>query len=166
MNTLVKLKEVLVLQCNDGVINNSGYLGKLPSAEEVHKLYEAGTHTIHKSKFKDSKIVCFPNDGLLVKFGKDVSKSEAYTLLTLQRMLGDDGNFLAPRVYAWHTNTSTRESFLFYNYFPGVTLEKHWHEVSEKDKEEIAMDIKIFLVRMKKLRQENHETWIGEFNIS
>lgn len=106
----------------------------------------------------------FPHIGLLVKWGCSNSIAEGQCLWALRHIL--PGMVPVPEVYGWHTDVGPEgyeEVFIYMELIRGVTLEDRWPNLSIEDKLAISIQLRDILARMRRIRQDPNDSYLGMF---
>jgi hypothetical protein len=99
-----------------------GASAKLPSPAEVRNIAAAQMHPRALIRTRP-KPISFPNLGLMVKFGTEVTTSEARSLLIVRNLLSSA--VLVPDVFSWCIDDG--QAFIYMELIEWITLEQSWH---------------------------------------
>lgn len=109
--------------------------------------YTAGSCT---TKFESLKVV--------VKYGYDITASEAHCLRALRRLLPDE--VPVPTVYGWCEDGG--EVFIYMELIEGATLESQWESLSNQAKKEACTQLRAIIKGLRKLHQDPSDEFLGK----
>ncbi|KAF3183879.1 hypothetical protein TWF788_005351 [Orbilia oligospora] len=130
---------------------------ELPSPSEIRDRYNATTEF---PAFERPPPVMFPDRGLLVKWGTEVSIAEGQCLYFLKRNLSSEIN--VPEIFAWRQDNGF--TFLYMELVDGKQLDAVWDDVSEDERDDICQSLKKMISSLRRLKQDPKDRYIG--NIS
>jgi aminoglycoside phosphotransferase (APT) family kinase protein len=93
-----------------------------------------------------------------VKYGEDITVSEAHCLRALRRLLPDE--VPVPEVYGWCEDGG--EVFIYMELITGVTLESQWATLSDQAKKEVSSQLCAIVKGLRKLHQDPSDRFIGK----
>jgi hypothetical protein len=128
---------------------------KLPSPAEVRE-----RSTFFESReLYDPAPVKFEHLNLIVKFGPRISTSEALCLWAVRKFLQNE--VPVPELYGW--DTDGQHVFIYMQLIQGHTLQERYETLNSKDKRSVCEDLRMFMGKLRSLRQKPQEQCIGEF---
>ncbi|KAJ7481460.1 kinase-like domain-containing protein [Mycena latifolia] len=95
------------------------------------------------------KVLHFPNLGLVVKYGRDISISEGQTLWVLKKHCPQ---VRVPEVYGW-CQDEEGETFLYMEYLEGRTLESCIETLADEELRAVAVQVALMMRDVRSLRQ-------------
>jgi hypothetical protein len=95
---------------------------------------------------------------IVVKYGENITVSEARCLRALRRLLS--GGVPVPEVYGWCEDGG--EVFIYMELITGVTLESQWESLSEQAKKEVCKQLRTIVNSLRKLQQDPSDQFLGE----
>ncbi|KAF2258103.1 kinase-like protein [Lojkania enalia] len=101
--------------------------------------------------------VTFPNIGLLVKYGTEVTIAEGQCLLFIRNNLSKA--VPVPEVYGWCKDNG--QVFIYMELVDGVTLEKSWDAMAQKDRISICQQLRHMVDAWRNLKQNFSPPFIG-----
>jgi hypothetical protein len=104
--------------------------------------------------------VKFEELNLIVKFGLNVSTSEALCLWAIRKFL--DGQVPVPEVYGW--DSDGQRVFIYMQLIHGVTLFERYDSLSSDDKRAICQDLRRVMSKLRDIRQSPSNQVIGMFH--
>jgi hypothetical protein len=131
-----------------------GRTHQFPTPEHVRSFSKPDQLT-HPVRFEDL--------GLIVKFGPDVSTSEAINLWAIRRAF--QGLVPMPEVYGWRVlelEGKNPEVFIYMQLMQGSTLEQRWPTLSFTEKQTICSDLHAMVSCFRGLRDNESEHVIGK----
>ena len=136
----------------------------LPSPNEVRnraRLDEGLPTRTTKTGGRRRNVVLFPDVGLVVKWGSNISIGEGQCLWACQHLL--PGVVPVPEIFGWYTNREVGkdEVFLYMEYVQGITLEDCWSSLSSEDKHTITSQLREMLIRMRQVQQDANDMFLG-----
>ena len=104
-------------------------------------------------------IARFPELGLVVKYGRNVTRDEAITMWTVRKWLGD--RVPIPEVFGWKSRGEF--GLIYMELISGVTLQERWKdpEFTEADKATICQELKEMISLIREQPRESNEEFIG-----
>ena len=102
--------------------------------------------------------VSFPHLGVLVKYGTEVSIAEGQCLLLVRRTLSP--TVPVPEVYGWCKDDG--QVFIYMELIDGVTLEKSWETLIEKDRLAICQQLRCMIDAWRSLKCDDTSAFIGK----
>jgi hypothetical protein len=100
----------------------------------------------------------FDSLNIVVKYGEDITVSEAHCLRALRRLLPDE--VPVPEVYGWREDGG--EVFIYMELITGVTLESQWATLSDQAKKEVIPQLCAIVKGLRKLHQDPSDRFIGK----
>lgn len=104
--------------------------------------------------------VTFPNLGLLVKYGREVSLAEGQCLLFICNALCEV--VPVPEVYGWCKDDD--QLFIYMQLIDGVTLEKRWDAMIEEERTSVCRQLHDMVDALRGVKQDSLSPFIGMFN--
>jgi hypothetical protein len=95
---------------------------------------------------------------IIVKYGEDITVSEAHCLRALRRLL--PGEVPVPEVYGWCEDGG--EVFIYMELIAGVTLESQWATLSDQAKKEVSSQLRTIVKGLRKLHQDPSDQFLGK----
>ena len=125
----------------------------LPSPDEVRKQAVANGLDVSQTFRPDP--VKFPDLGLLVKWGTDVTIAEGQCLWFMRNYMRD--KVPVPEIYGWRCDEET--TFLYMELVDGDTLEARWPTLAEADRTRVCTQLRDIVQRLRQLkRNQTHST--------
>jgi hypothetical protein len=106
--------------------------------------------------------VIFPNLGLLVKYGTEVTLAEGQCLLFIRNNLSEV--VPVPEVYGWCKDGD--QAFIYMELVNGMTLETSWDTMIEGEKTAVCQQLHDMVDALRGLKQDSWPPFIGKFNLS
>jgi hypothetical protein len=106
--------------------------------------------------------VTFPNVGLLVKYGTEVTLAEGQCLLFIRNNLSEV--VPVPEVYGWCKDGD--QAFIYMELVNGMTLETSWDTMIEGEKTAVCQQLHDMVDALRGLKQDSWPPFIGKFNLS
>jgi hypothetical protein len=104
----------------------------------------------------------FDSLNIVVKYGSNITGSEAYCLRALRQLLPDE--VPVPDVYGWCEDGG--EGFIYMELIRGVTLERQWGSLSDQAKKEVCKQLRTAVDGLRKLHQDPSDQFLGRlFNL-
>lgn len=129
----------------------------LPTPAEVRAINkESGG--ICATSFNRPPPVKFPLLGLLVKYGADVTVTEAETQHMIYKRL--KGKVPVPEVFGW-TNDGG-QVFIYMSLIEGETLERRWSALNEEEREAICQELNAMAKVWRSLEQPDQVLYVGK----
>jgi hypothetical protein len=100
----------------------------------------------------------FDSLNIVVKYGEDITASEAHCLRALRRLLPDE--VPVPEVYGWCEDGG--EVFIYMELITGVTLESQWESLSHQVKKEVCKQLRTIVKGLRKLHQDPSDRFLGK----
>jgi hypothetical protein len=100
----------------------------------------------------------FDSLNILVKYGEDITVSEAHCLRALRRLLPDE--VPVPEVYGWCEDSG--EVFIYMELIPGVTLESQWATLSDQARKDVSSQLRTIVKGLRKLHQDPGDQFLGK----
>ncbi|KFZ19575.1 hypothetical protein V502_03539 [Pseudogymnoascus sp. VKM F-4520 (FW-2644)] len=126
----------------------------LPTPEEVRALL--GTNH-NKDRPPPGR---FEHLNLIVKWGPNVTVSEAQSLWAIKRVLGDEDP--APELYGWRVDG--RDVFIYMECVQGETLKDRWGFHTDADKTLVCDHLRQIITSLRRVEQDPNDTFIGSPN--
>ncbi|RAL15836.1 uncharacterized protein BO97DRAFT_468007 [Aspergillus homomorphus CBS 101889] len=105
--------------------------------------------------------VKFAELGLLVKFGRYVTTTEALNLWTIKKTFGDD--IPVPEVFGWRVDQDGF-TFIYMELIGGPTLEECWDSLDALQRRTINDQLCGIMGKLRTLAQDPSERFIGSIN--
>lgn len=105
----------------------------------------------------------FEEIGLVVKFGRRVTTTEAINLWTVRRIFQEA--VPVPELYGWRVleqEGNGRYVFIYMQLIQGPTLLERWPELSCADKQAICTDLRAMVSSLRSLRDGESQQIIGK----
>jgi hypothetical protein len=131
-----------------------GRTRQFPKPTYLRSLYEP---------YQYPRPVKFEDLGLIVKFGPNITVSEAINLWAIRRVFHD--LVPVPEVYGWRIleqEGKSPEVFIYMQLIQGPTLEQRWVTLSVTEKQTICSDLRTMVSCFRSLRENNAEQVIGK----
>ena len=133
-----------------------GLATALPSPFEVREQARVQDTDVAKDSFRPDRVK-FPERGLLVKRGSDVTIAEGQCLWALKRLLPE---VPVPEIYGWATEGDY--VLLYMELIDGVTVEKRWPLMTENEKTGFWKGVRAVVDSLRNLSQESNDHFIGK----
>ncbi|KAK5654573.1 hypothetical protein OQA88_7202 [Cercophora sp. LCS_1] len=133
---------------------NSGQID-LPTPSAIRDAAVQGTHNVQTSG-EGITTMPVPSLNLLVKYGPNVTITEAKCLLLLRRLLPQ---IPVPEVYGWRKDAG--ETFLYMSLPQGITLAEGWPLLSEDQKTDICNQLKDIIDSWRRLKQSSNHNAVA-----
>lgn len=129
----------------------------LPSPTEVREAASRSSDFSVADKNRPPPVV-FPNLGLLVKYGREITIAEGQCLLFIRNTLSDI--VPVPEVYGWCKDDE--QVFIYMELVDGITLEKSWETMTESERMAVCQQLREMINAWRGLKQEFSPPFIGE----
>ncbi|KZL68998.1 phosphotransferase enzyme family protein [Colletotrichum tofieldiae] len=133
----------------------------LPTPAEVRARNEESGN-IRATNFNRPPPVTFPSLGLLVKYGGDVTITEARTQMMVHERL--QGKVPVPEIFGWTEDSG--QGCIYMSLIEGVTLQERWPDMNEDERRMICGELKEMVKALRALEQDSHDRFVGESIIS
>ncbi|KAF1956561.1 hypothetical protein CC80DRAFT_535230 [Byssothecium circinans] len=100
----------------------------LPTPANVRRVASQSTNPMAQIPTRPPPVL-FPDQGLIVKYGTEITIAEGQCLLYIRKALRD---VPVPELFAWRKDDG--QVFLYMELIEGITLEKKWETMGEEDK--------------------------------
>jgi hypothetical protein len=100
----------------------------------------------------------FDSLNVVVKYGENITASEALCLQALQKLLPDEVH--VPKLYRWCEDEG--EVFIYMELITGVTLESQWESLSDQAKKEVCKKLRTIVEGLRKLQQDPGNQFLGK----
>ena len=127
----------------------------LPHPVEVRRI--AG----HQASYVRPPPVVFHSMGLLVKYGQLITNAEAQCLWAIKRYLPE---VPVPDVYGWCRDG--KDTFIYMEFIPGVTLEQCWNSLNEEEKHCISEQLRQMVQALQRFKQNPADPFIGKCSLA
>ncbi|KAF1847163.1 phosphotransferase family protein [Cucurbitaria berberidis CBS 394.84] len=130
-----------------------GRTRQFPTPEYVRSFFRP-TQLLRPVRFEDL--------GLIVKFGPDISMTEAINLWVIRKVF--QHLVPVPEVYGWRVlerEGKPREVFIYMQLVQGPTLEQRWMTMSFDEKQTISSDLRAMVSYLRSFRDNESEQCIG-----
>ncbi|PKY05734.1 hypothetical protein P168DRAFT_130015 [Aspergillus campestris IBT 28561] len=131
----------------------------LPSPAKVRSTNKA-TNNPHSTSFNRPPPVKFPSLGLIVKYGADVTVTEARTQQLVYERLS--GVVPVPEVFGW--TEDGEQVFIYMALVEGETLEKRWGVLNEEEREAICKELNGMVKAWRSLEYPDQGLYVGSLN--
>jgi aminoglycoside phosphotransferase len=132
----------------------------LPRPLEIRAVNK-GNPDPRAGNFKRPPPVSIPSLGLFVKYGGDVTVTEAQTQLSLRSRLS--GSVPIPEVYGWAVDNG--QTFIYMELVEGVALYEVWGRLGEPDRLGICEELRAMIQAWRALKQLEDPPYIGKLDI-
>jgi hypothetical protein len=95
--------------------------------------------------------VAFPDLGLLVKYGREITIAEGQCLLFVRNTLSDV--VPVPEVYGWCKDDG--QVFIYMELVDGITLEKSWGTMTESERIPVCQQLREMINAWRGLKQDS-----------
>jgi aminoglycoside phosphotransferase (APT) family kinase protein len=131
---------------------------RLPSPDEVRAKSREGIQIGEYVNDLATSIVRYPELNILVKFGVEVTQSEAQSLLVANTFLRH--KVPVPELFGWCR--SDREFFIYMQLIPGPTLEECWPAMTEMQKIKVCSELAQVFRNLHSLKRTQNDTFVGK----
>ncbi|PGH11833.1 hypothetical protein AJ79_04630 [Helicocarpus griseus UAMH5409] len=128
----------------------------LPTPAEIRAINKASGN-ICASYFNRPSPVTIPSLGLFVKYGADVSLTEAQTQMMVREKL--QGRVPVPEVFGWAEDADQR--FIYMSLVEGETLQVRWIGMDENERQAVCEELKHMAKAWRDLKQDGGDCYIG-----
>lgn len=128
----------------------------LPAPDEIKAINEQ-TGSIHTTSYDRPPPAILPSLRLLVKYGADVSATEAETQRMIRTRLQ---SVPIPEVFGWTKYNG--QTFIYMDLIEGITLCDRWAGLNETERQSICEELSRMVQAWRALTQEEGEQYIGE----
>lgn len=132
---------------------------ELPPPSQVRAINHASGNT-RANNFCRPPPVIVPSQGLVVKYGADVTIAEAETQVMVREQLL--GRVPVPEVFGWTEDGD--QTFIYMSLIPGETLQQRWGGLDENERQTICAELRQMVTTWKALRPELDDIYIGKEN--
>jgi hypothetical protein len=101
--------------------------------------------------------VKIPSLGLVVKYGADVTVTEAQTQMEIREQL--QGHVPTPEIFGWSEDGG--QVFVFMSLVEGETLEERWSSMNEVERQAICKKLQHIVKIWRALTQDQQDCYIG-----
>jgi hypothetical protein len=101
--------------------------------------------------------VVFLSLGLIVKYGSEVSVSEARCQILVRAILSPQ--VPVPEVYGWCTDGG--QTFIYMELIEGITLEKRWDHLNDQERTSVCTELRHMVDSWRALTQQSLPPFIG-----
>jgi hypothetical protein len=129
----------------------------LPSPDMIRELASRSQDSRAKCRTRPPPVY-FPSLGLCVKYGTEVTIAEGQCLLLVNRKLSQD--VPVPEVYRWCKDDG--QVFIYMELINGVTLEKSWEGLNERDRLAICGQLRCMIDAWRNLGCASDFAFIGK----
>ncbi|OAL55171.1 kinase-like protein [Pyrenochaeta sp. DS3sAY3a] len=146
----------------NAVFRNSAFFTKpnepvaLPSPTEVREAASRSSDPNVANKNRPPPVV-FPDLGLLVKYGREITIAEGQCLLFVRNNLSNVVPI--PEVYGWCKDDG--QVFIYMELVEGITLEKSWEAMAESERMAVCQQLREMINAWRGLKQEFSPPFIG-----
>ncbi|KAH8647525.1 kinase-like domain-containing protein [Ilyonectria robusta] len=105
--------------------------------------------------------VAIPSLGLLVKYGGDVTITEAQTQRAVRDLL--QGQVPIPEVFGWTKDAD--QIFIYMSLMDGETLQDRWSAMSEVERQAVCQELKHMAKAWRALKQDKYDRYVGSLDI-
>lgn len=129
----------------------------LPTPAEVRAINEESDN-LRGTYFNRPPPVKFPSLGLIVKYGADVTVTEAETQTMVYKQL--KGKVPVPEVFGW--TEDGRQVFIYMSLIGGETLEQRWGALSHEEREAVCKELNGMAKAWRSLEQPDQVLYVGK----
>ena len=129
----------------------------LPPPSTVRAINEQSGN-VRATYFNRPPPVKIPELGLVIKYGADVTITEAQTQIMVREEL--DGQVPVPEVFGWTEDGG--QVFIYMSIVEGDSLVERWGSMDESERRSICAELKDMSKAWRALEQQGHEPYIGE----
>lgn len=126
----------------------------LPSPAEIRAINQQSGKGVG---FNRSPPVKIRSLGLFVKYGADVTITEAETQIMLQERF--QGHLPVPEVFGWAEDGG--QTFVYMALIEGETLMARWGSLDDNEKQAIFKELHFLIKLLRTLKQDTHDQYIG-----
>ncbi|KAI9657345.1 MAG: hypothetical protein M1821_003025 [Bathelium mastoideum] len=148
-----------VPECQNHLIKDSTFFknssATLPTPDEVRQ--KAATSGDRRFNSPDPPPVLFEEKGLLVKYGCEITTTEAQCLWFFNRYMKDQ--VPTPELFGWCYDG--KQTFIYMELVRGDTLEQRWVELTDGEKRMICKQLHNCVKSWRKLRQKSAPYFVG-----
>ncbi|KAJ9312228.1 hypothetical protein DTO271D3_7529 [Paecilomyces variotii] len=123
----------------------------LPTPAEIRAINQESGHIRSKLHGRPPPVI-IPSQGLLVKYGSNVTTVEAQTQTMLYESL--QGQVPIPRVFDWTEDGG--QGFIYMSLIEGETLQERWASMSETERRAVCEELRRMVKAWRALKQEGH----------
>ncbi|CAI7638212.1 unnamed protein product [Penicillium bialowiezense] len=131
----------------------------LPTPAEVRAINEESDN-LRGTYFNRPPPVKFLSLGLIVKYGADVTVTEAETQTMVYKQL--KGKVPVPEVFGW--TEDGRQVFIYMSLIGGETLEQRWGALSHEEREAVCKELNGMAKAWRSLEQPDQVLYVGGLN--
>lgn len=131
----------------------------LPSPAEIRAVNQ---HSGKEVGFNRSPPVEIRSLGLFVKYGADVTITEAETQIMLQQRF--QGRLPVPEVFGWAQDAG--QTFVYMALIEGETLMARWGSLDDNEKQAIFKELHFLIKLLRTLKQDAQDQYIGMSAVS
>ena len=146
-NTLPSAKKIIFSQSTFFIKHGRA----LPSPDEVRSKAK------NKTKIFSPDPVQFPEMGLLVKWGTDITEAEGQCMWFMREW--SQGRVPVPEIYGWHREDGI--TYIYMELVRGDTLDARWPELALVDRKRVRNQLNRILKQMRRLRRHDHSEKIS-----
>ncbi|KAH8653615.1 phosphotransferase family protein [Xylariales sp. PMI_506] len=110
-----------------------------------------------KISFDRPPPVTFPSLGLLVKYGGNVTVTEALTQIMIHERLREE--VPVPEVFGWAKDGG--QTFIYMSLIEGDTLNQRWPTMTENERQDICLELKHMVKAWRALEQDGNCRFVG-----
>lgn len=130
----------------------------LPSPAEIRALNVASGNR-RATAFQRPSPVSFPALGLFVKYGSEVTVTEAETQAHLLHVLS--GNVPIPEVFGWIQDGG--QTFICMSFIQGETLQARFCGMDERERRAVCQELRSMVNAWRSISQDKSDQYIGKF---
>ncbi|KAJ5573731.1 phosphotransferase family protein [Penicillium hispanicum] len=131
--------------------------GRAPALSSPAEIRAINEQSGKKVGFNWPPPVEIPSMGLFVKYGTDVTVTEAETqIMLLERF---QGRLPVPEVFGWAIDGG--QTFVYMALIEGETLMARWGSLTDNEKQSIFKELRSLITLLRTLQQDPHDQYIG-----
>jgi hypothetical protein len=129
----------------------------LPTPAEVRAINEE-SGDIRGTSFNRPPPVKFPLLGLIVKYGADVTVTEAETQIMVYKQL--NGKVPVPEVFGWTEDGS--QGFIYMSLIRGETLMQRWGTLNDEERVAVCKELNGMVKAWRSLEKPDQVPYVGK----
>lgn len=130
----------------------------LPTPGEVRAINNA-SGGFFCTNFRRPRPVRFPSLGLIVKYGSDITVTEAETQIMLHTQL--KGKVPIPEVFGWTEDGG--QIFIYMALIDGETLEQRWAALNEEERVAVCRQLNGMVKAWRALEKRDQTLYVGKY---
>jgi len=128
----------------------------LPTPATIRALNKESGN-IRATEYNRPPPVIIPSLGLAVKYGADVTITEATTQMMVREQL--QGQVPVPEVFGWTEDGG--QTFIYMSLIEGETLQQRWGDMNKDERRAICVELKHVVKAWRALKPNRHDLYIG-----